>query len=292
MKPDMKMAINLQKMPVIDAHHHLWQYSAEEYGWIDDSMPVLQRDFLPQDLERELAEAGIAGAVTVQARQTLEETQWLLSLAANCEAMCGVVGWAPIASESFPAILEGLTFQQKLVGLRHIVQAEAEGFLDAPDFQRGIAHLRNTGLVYDVLIFERQMEEAIRFVDRNPEQRFVVDHMAKPKIAAAEMEPWRSRMMELSKRPNVWCKVSGLTTEADWSHWSLESLRPYLDTVLDVFGPKRLMAGSDWPVCLVACGYTQWWNVLRDYFAPLSEHERGWIFGETAREVYRLGHIG
>lgn len=286
------MAAVAQNALTVDAHHHLWSYSAEEYDWIDDSMPQLKRDFLPQDLEHELATAGIQAAVTVQARQTLEETRWLLDLSADCKAMRGVVGWAPLAEKNFPAVLEELADERKLVGLRHIVQAESEGFLDGPEFQRGISHLRNTNLVYDVLIFERQLEEAIHFIDRNPEQRFVVDHMAKPKIAVAEMDPWRSRMMELSKRPNVWCKVSGLTTEADWSGWSLELLRPYLDTVLDGFGPKRLMAGSDWPVCLVACGYTQWWNLLRDYFAPLSEHERAWIFGETAREVYRLEDIG
>lgn len=285
----MKMAENPQGTLTIDAHHHLWRYSAEEYGWIDDSMPALRRDFLPHDFERELAASGIAGAVTVQARQTLEETRWLLDWAAKFEAMRGVVGWAPIAAENFPAVLEELAQEKKLVGLRHIVQAEADGFLDAPDFQRGIAQLRATDLVYDVLIFERQLEEAIRFIDRNPEQQFVLDHMAKPKIAAAEIEPWRSRILELSRRPNVWCKVSGLTTEAQWSRWSLESLRPYLDTILNAFRPSRLMAGSDWPVCLVSCGYTQWWQVLREYFASCSAHEQARVFGETAREVYRLG---
>jgi L-fuconolactonase len=276
----------------VDAHHHLWRYSAEEYGWIGDSMSELKRDFLPQNLECELAAAGIQAAVTVQARQTLDETRWLLDLSIDCKAMRGVIGWAPIAEKNFPTILEEFVDKRKLVGLRHIVQAEPEGFLDGADFQRGISHLLSTGLVYDLLVFERQLEEAIRFVDRNPEQRFVLDHMAKPKIAAAEMEPWRSHIMALSQRPNVWCKVSGLTTEADWSHWSLESLRPYLDTVLDAFGPKRLMAGSDWPVCLVACGYIQWWDLLRSYFAPLSEHERSRIFGGTAQEIYRLEDLG
>lgn len=273
---------------VIDAHHHLWLYSAAEYGWIDDSMAALRRDFLPTDLLAELAKAGVDGAVTVQARQTLEETRWLLELARGCEAIRGVVGWAPIAAPNFEAVADSLAADPKLVGLRHVVQAEPAGFLDSGDFNRGIRVMQKIGLVYDLLILESQLEDAIRFVERHPQQMFVLDHIAKPRIAVQELEPWRTRMRELSRRSNVCCKLSGMVTEDAWSHWSIESLRPYLDTVVEAFGVDRLMAGSDWPVSLVATSYDRWWKVLWDYFADFSEDERTEIFGATATGIYDL----
>jgi L-fuconolactonase len=277
-----------ENFTVIDAHHHLWRYSASEYDWINDDMVVLRRDFLPDDLMVELAEAKVDGVVTVQARQTLEETRWLLELAKGCSAMRGVVGWAPIGAAGFEASLDSLAEEPKLVGLRHLVQAEPVGFLDGVDFDRGIRSMRGSGLVYDIVIFERQLEEVIRFVDRHPQQIFVLDHVAKPKISSGEIEPWRSRMQELSKRSNVMCKISGMVTEDSWSGWSIESLRPYLDVVVEAFGPKRLMAGSDWPVCLVATEYSRWWHVLRDYFADHSESEQAQIFGATSIRTYGL----
>jgi L-fuconolactonase len=273
---------------VIDAHHHLWRYSAAEYEWIDDRMAVLRRDFLPTELIDELTSAGIDGAITVQARQTLEETRWLLELAGRHKKILGVVGWAPIASPDFQTSLDALAADPKLAGLRHIVQAEPEGFLDRADFNRGIRAMRETSLVYDLLIAEHQLDEAIRFVDRHPQQMFVLDHIAKPKIAAGEIEPWRARIQELSKRSNVSCKLSGMVTEDSWSHWSIDSLRPYLNTVVNAFGPDRLMAGSDWPVCLVASSYTQWWQTLRNYFADFSNNERMDLFGATAARIYNL----
>jgi L-fuconolactonase len=273
---------------VIDAHHHLWHYSAIEYEWIDDRMAALRRDFLPLEFIDELASAGIDGAVTVQACQTLEETQWLLELAGRHKEILGIVGWAPIASPDFETSLDALAANPKLVGLRHVVQAEPQGFLDGADFNRGIRAMHRTGLTYDLLIAEHQLGEAIRFVDRHPLQMFVLDHIAKPKIAAGELEPWRTQIQELSQRSNVSCKLSGMVTEDSWSHWSIESLRPYLDTVVSAFGPDRLMTGSDWPVCLVASGYTQWWQVLRNYFADFSNNERANIFGATAARTYNL----
>ncbi len=273
---------------VIDSHHHLWRYSPTEYGWIDATMTALRRDFLPADLVHELTQANIAGAIAVQARQTLEETHWLLELARTCPQIRGVVGWAPIASPSFEASLPQLASQPKLVGLRHVAQAEPEGFLDSPDFNRGIRALTRTNLVYDILIFERQLEEAIRFVDRHPQQIFVLDHIAKPKIAAHELEPWRTHIREFSKRPNVSCKLSGMVTEDSWSTWSLESLRPYLDTAVESFGPNRLLAGSDWPVCLVATTYAEWWQTLRDYFQNFTPEDRTKIFGANATRIYRI----
>jgi L-fuconolactonase len=273
---------------VIDAHHHLWHYSATEYEWIDDRMAALRRDFLPAEFIDELTSAGIDGAVTVQARQTLEETQWLLELAGKHKEILGVVGWAPLASPDFATSLDALAANPKLAGLRHVVQAEPQGFLDGADFNRGIRGMHGTGLVYDLLLIEHQLAEAIRFVDRHPQQVFVLDHIAKPKIAAGEIEPWRTQIRELSKRSNVCCKISGMVTEDSWSHWSIESLRPYLDAAVEAFGANRLLAGSDWPVCLVATEYPHWWQLLRNYFADFSGDERAHIFGATAAKIYNL----
>ncbi|MDE1177797.1 MAG: amidohydrolase family protein [Edaphobacter sp.] len=272
----------------IDAHHHLWRYTEEEYGWIDGTMSSLRQDFLPADLMAVMREAGIDGAVAVQARQTMEETRWLLGLAEICDEILGVVGWAPLASPQFAEGMEALAGRKKLRGLRHIVQGEPDGFMRGAAFNAGIAQLDSLGLTYDVLIYERQLKEATEFVDRHPQQRFVVDHIAKPKIREGVVQPWADEMRELARRENVWCKVSGMVTEADWSAWTPATLRPYLDVVTEAFGPRRLMAGSDWPVCLVASGYGRWFSILRDYFSAWSEQERDAIFGGTAIEFYRL----
>ncbi len=272
----------------IDAHHHLWRYTAQEYGWIDDAMQALRRDFLPEDLTAEMQEAGVDGAVAVQARQTLEETNWLLELADGCEAIRGVVGWMPITSKSFASSLEEFAGRPKLKGLRHVVQAEPDDFLLREEFNQGISAMRESGLVYDVLIYERQLPQAIAFVDRHPDQTFVLDHIAKPRIREGSTEPWATQIRELAKRQNVWCKVSGLVTEAEWQTWTLETLTPYLDVVVEAFGVRRLMAGSDWPVCLVASGYGRWFGILEEYFAGFSDAEEDAVFGHTAKIVYRL----
>ena len=272
----------------VDSHHHLWRYTPEEYGWIYDSMSILQRDFLPDDLAREASAAGIDAAVAVQARQTLEETRWLLELAAESGVIRGVVGWAPIDADDFPATLESLRQNPLLKGLRHVVQAEPDGFLDAPDFNRGIASLQPTGVVYDVLIFARQLAEATRFVNRHPDQSFVLDHIAKPDIKSDGFASWKVAIRELARRDNVACKLSGMVTEADWQTWSPAQLKPYFDTVLEAFGPSRLMFGSDWPVLTIACSYTRWSETVDAWLAPLSADERAQIQGETATRIYSL----
>jgi L-fuconolactonase len=273
----------------IDAHHHLWQYDKKNYGWIDQNMRVLRRDFLPADLETEMRSAGMDGAVAVQARQTLSETAWLLDLADQSSFIRGVVGWAPIASENFSADLDHLHSCRKLKGLRHVIQDEPDdNFILDPSFNRGIARLKDTGLVYDILIFERHLPAAIHFVDRHPRQTFVLDHVAKPRIRERVMDPWRCNIAELAKRDNVYCKISGMVTEADWVGWRQEDLWPYLEVVLKVFGPQRLMVGSDWPVCLLATSYIGWFEVLNDFLGKLAVTERERIFGGTASEVYGL----
>jgi L-fuconolactonase len=264
----------------IDAHHHLWRYSPEEYGWIDDEMAALRKNFLPQDLTRELAAAEIDGTIAVQARQTMDETRWLLQMADECEAIRGVVGWAPIAGENFPGVMEEFEHRPKLKGLRHVIQSEKdENYILREDFNSGIRTMLGSGLVYEILIYERHLPQTIDFVDEHPDQSFVLDHLAKPLIREETLEPWATRMRELGRRENVCCKLSGMVTEADWSAWTPESLRPYLDVAVEAFGAERLMAGSDWPVCLVASGYGRWFEVLRQYFAEFSVDERAAVFG-------------
>jgi L-fuconolactonase len=272
----------------VDAHHHLWSYDPIQYDWIDSSMAMLQRDFLSADLEREAAAAGVSATVVVQARQTLDETEWLLGLAAQSDRIAGVVGWAPIASPQFEKELERLSQRPLLKGLRHVVQGEPVGFLDQPAFNAGITAMQSTGLVYDLLIFARQLQEATRFIDRHPKQQFVLDHIAKPAIADGEFAAWSAGVGELAKRENVVCKVSGMVTEANWTEWTSDGLKPYFDHVLEAFGPERLMIGTDWPVINVACSYTHWWKVAEEWTQPLSADERSLIEGEVAAEIYRL----
>jgi L-fuconolactonase len=279
----------MSELQTIDAHHHLWRYTPDEYGWLDDDMRALRRDFLPADLMAAMATAGIDGTVAVQARQTMEETRWLLDLADKTDAIRGIVGWADIAGEEFPGVMEEFDGRTKLKGLRHVIQAEKdEHYILREDFNSGIRTLLGSGLVYDILIYERHLPDTIYFVDEHPEQVFVLDHVAKPLIGKGVIEPWASRMRDLAQRENVWCKLSGMVTEADWKTWTPETLKPYLDVAVEAFGPHRLMAGSDWPVCLVASEYAQWFEVLRAYFAGFSDSERASVFGGTAIEVYGL----
>jgi len=259
-----------------------------EYGWIDDTMGVIRRDFGPSDLENEIREAGIAGVIAVQARQTLAETGWLLNLAAENDFIRAVVGWVPLTSAGIRDELAAWRQQPLLRGLRHVVQDEPDGYLLKEDFNAGIAALEETGLVYDLLVRERQLPEAIQFVDRHPNQVFVLDHLAKPSIKENRPEFWSRCIRELARRNHVFCKVSGLVTEADFRAWTGELLRPYFETVLSDFGADRLMFGSDWPVCLVASTYRCWYETVSHWTESLSGDEKRKIFGATATQVYRL----
>jgi L-fuconolactonase len=272
----------------IDAHHHLWRYTPEEYGWIDDRLQALRRDFLPEDLRAELQTANIDATIAVQARQSIEETHWLLDLATENTFIQGVVGWAPIAADDFSAMPNQLLQNPLLKGLRHIVQGEADGFLDDLDFNRGIKTLTETGLAYDVLVFSHQLGEVIRFIDRHPNQSFVLDHIAKPEISANRLEPWNQLIHELARRDNVVCKLSGMVTEANSMNWTGAALRPYFEIVLDAFGPGRIMFGSDWPVLTAACSYRRWSQTVAEWIAPLSATEQREIMGDVAIRIYRL----
>ena len=279
-------------MLCVDAHHHLWNYSAEEYGWIGPEMTALRRDFSPADLRVEMAAAGVDASIAVQARQTVEETRWLLRLAHENAFIAGVVGWAPIASAEFGRELEALAGEAKLKGLRHILQAEPDAYMLSDAFEHGMKVLEGSGLayglVYDILVYERQLSAAIELVDRHPKQVFVLDHLAKPRIAAHELEPWRTMMRALARRANVYCKLSGMTTEAEWKTWILNDLRPYFDVILECFGVERLLAGSDWPVCTLAVSYGRWWQTMREMVKDLSDAEQEKILGGNAVRVYGL----
>jgi L-fuconolactonase len=272
----------------IDAHHHFWKYSSTEYPWIDDSMQVIRRDFLPSDLEKEIRDVGVEGVISVQARQSLEETRWLLRMASENAFIRGVVGWVPLIDPAVSKELESLGNELRLCAVRHVVQSEPDGFLMRKDFSNGVSLLREVGLAYDLLVHERQLPETIRFVDQHPEQIFVLDHLAKPRIGERLPGPWRMNLKELAQRGNVFCKVSGLVTEADFATWNESQLRPYFDAALEAFGPARLMFGTDWPVCLVACPYRRWYDIVCGFAASLSAEEKADIFGRTAERAYGL----
>lgn len=274
---------------MVDAHQHFWKYNAVEYPWISYQMTALRRDFLPAELESLMQTSGVEKAVAVQACQTVDETRWLLRMAQDHPFIAGVVGWAPIASPDFHTHLESLRAFPKLKGLRHMLQDEPDDrYMLRKDFQSGIAALQANNLVYDILIYSRQLPFATQLADRNPHQIFVLDHLAKPKIRVGEISPWREDIRELARRPNVFCKLSGMVTEADWNHWSIEDLQPYLEIVIESFGPERLLAGSDWPVCTLASEYAGWWQTLRALISGLSHSEQQAILGANAIKVYSL----
>jgi L-fuconolactonase len=273
----------------IDAHHHLWKYSSEQYPWMADNMYGLRRDFLIDDLNQVLRDAGIHGAVAVQARQVLEETEWLLGLAERYEFMRGVVGWVPLVERGVRNQLEKLSLRPKLKAVRHVLHDESDDFyMLREDFNRGVAYLKNFNLRYDILVFERHLPQTIEFVDRHPQQVFIVDHIAKPRIKDGMLSPWRENIIELARRENVYCKLSGMVTEAIWEGWTASNLQPYFEIAIKAFGPARLMFGSDWPVVLLASSYRRWVETVQRAIASLSVDEQTLILSGTARKAYRL----
>lgn len=274
----------------IDSHQHFWRYSPAEYGWIDDRMARIRRDFLPDDLAPLLAASGLDGAVAVQARSSLEETRFLLELAREHDCVKGVVGWADLCGDDLDAVLDELCQEPLLRGLRHVVQDEPDDdFLRRADFQAGVRKLAARGLVYDILIYPRQLDAAVAFAAALPDQPFVLDHLAKPDIAGARADNWRGGFRELAAMDHVLCKVSGMVTEAKWNAWQPDDFRAYMDEALDAFGIDRLMFGSDWPVALLAAdGYQDVYQLVADWAAQLSEDEQAKLFGGNAARFYGL----
>jgi L-fuconolactonase len=272
----------------IDAHHHFWHYTAAEYGWIDDAMASIRRDFLPADLQAEMRSANIDAVVSVQARQTLAETEWLLTQAAAHPWIAGVVGWLPLADRSIGALLERFASSPWLKGVRHVLQAEPDSLMENSDFNFGISQLRGFNLAYDILILHHQLPAAIRLVDRHPNQAFVLDHIAKPPIRSGDIQPWRDHLIDLARRPNVVCKLSGVVTEADYTQWRYEQILPFMEAALSAFGASRLLFASDWPVCRVATTYSNWVRTVERFVQTLSSNERDLIFHRNAVQAYRL----
>lgn len=273
----------------LDAHQHFWRYNPAEHGWMTDPMAAIRRDFLPEDLRPLLEGLGFDGCVAVQARQSLEETRWLLELAGEHDFIAGVVGWVDLRSPELAGQLERFAEQKKLAGVRHVVQDEPDDeFMLGEEFRRGIARLAEFDLAYDVLIYPRQLRAAIELVRLFPEQRFVLDHIAKPAIADGAQEPWASGLRELAKAPNLCCKVSGMVTEARWGAWREDDFRPYLDVVFEVFGPERLMIGSDWPVCTLSASYEAAMGIVLEYIAQFPRAEQDSILGGNCARFYKL----
>ena len=273
----------------IDAHQHFWNYSAAEYPWIGAGLERLARDYLPPDLEPLLAAEGLDGSVAVQARQSVEESRWLLALAEAHPLVKGVVGWVDLRSDRVGDDLRMVAAHPKFVGVRHVVQDEPDPrFVLGEGFIRGLRQLRQHGLTYDLLLYPTQLPAAVELVALLPEQPFVVDHLAKPRIAADEIEGWGRDIRAIARHENVCCKVSGMVTEAARQGWKRADFTPYLDVVLEAFGPERLMFGSDWPVCLLAGEYADVATIPRDYFSRLSATEQRMIWGDTAARFYGL----
>jgi len=274
---------------IIDAHHHFWHYDPVEFDWIDESMQSIRTNFVPGMLEPVIRASGVDGVVTVQARQSLEETEWLFDLAHRNDFIKGIVGWLPLASPQLDACLEKYAGEKMLKGVRHVIQGETDPeFMLGNDFNKGISRMKKLDIVYDILIVEHQLPNTIKFVDMHPDQVFVLDHIAKPLIAKNEMSPWRERISELARRENVHCKLSGMLTEADFQNWTKEQLHPYFEVVLEAFGPGRLLFGSDWPVCLVAASYQDWFALVKKEVSTLSTVEEALIMGDNAVRLYNL----
>ncbi len=274
---------------IIDSHQHFWQYDSVKHSWIDDEMAVIRRDFTPSDLAAVFKENGIDGCVAVQADQTETETAFLINLAHTYDFIKGIVGWVDLRNAAIESVLEQYSTEKKIKGFRHVVQGEADhNFVLRPAFLHGISVLEKFDYTYDILIFPHQLGAALEFVRRFPNQKFVIDHLAKPYIKDGFFDGWASQMKAIAKHENVLCKISGMITEADYNAWNKAQLKPYIDLVFDAFGTNRLMYGSDWPVCLVAGSYKQVKDIVLDYIADLSSEEQKNIMGHNAVQFYNL----
>ena len=273
---------------VIDTHVHFWHYDKKRDAWITDKMKTLQEDYLPQTISGTLRRNGVDGCVAVQVDQSELETLFLKELANTHDIIKGVVGWVDLQAEKLEERLHYFSQFNIIKGWRHIVQAEADDFLLRPAFQRGVSLLQAFNYTYDILIYPKQLKSALEFVSKFPEQKMVIDHCAKPEIAAKKIDDWAILMGELAKRPNVYCKLSGLFTEARWKEWGPAEFYPYLDVVFKAFGTDRLLFGSDWPVILLSGIYVQWKSLLEKYMEHCDEEEKEKIFGSNAARFYNL----
>jgi len=273
---------------MIDAHVHFWKYNAIKDAWITDEMALLQRDFFPQDLKPVLQENGVTGIVAVQADQSQKETEFLSQLANKNPFIKGIVGWVDLQNKNVEDRLLYWSDYPVIKGLRHLVQAEADGFLKKEAFLNGIKLLKNFDFTYDILIYPNQLKEAIQFVNKFPNQKFILDHCAKPCIRDQKINEWEIEIKEIAQNENVYCKVSGLVTEAKWNEWKTEDLHSYLDVVFEFFGTDKILFGSDWPVMLLSSTYSKWKKLIEEYMLQFSDEEKQKVFDTNAIKFYNL----
>lgn len=275
-------------MTIIDTHQHFWKYDPVNYSWINNEMQVIRRDFLPGDLAVVLKENKVQGCVAVQADQTEAETDWLLELAAKNDFIQGVVGWVDLRSNTIEERLQHYGQFKKLKGFRHVLQGEEPSFMLQESFLNGINKLNQFGFAYDILIFPQHLSAALQLVKQFPQQRFVIDHVAKPYIKDGKIDEWKTGMQQLAQHSHLYCKISGMVTEADWKTWTADQLKAYIDVVVESFGIDRIMFGSDWPVCLVASSYNKWIETVQNYFASFSSEDQQKVFSSNAIKFYQL----
>ncbi|WP_207422506.1 amidohydrolase family protein [Desertivirga brevis] len=273
----------------IDSHQHFWKFDPVRDSWINDDMKVIQRDFMPEDLLTTLKENGLDGCITVQSDQSEVENSFQLNNAEQYDFIKGVVGWVDLQAENVQERLEYYTQFPKLKGFRHVLQGEPQrDFMLRAAFKYGIGLLTKYNFTYDILIFPDQLAYSTEFVAAFPDQPFVVDHIAKPYIKDKKIDDWKKDIKALSQFENVYCKISGMVTEADWKNHSAADFKPYIDVIVEAFGTDRIMYGSDWPVCLVAESYTGVLNLVKDYFSQFSKAEQDKFFGNNAVKFYKI----
>lgn len=275
-------------MKIIDTHQHFWNYDPKTLDWINEDMMVLRKDFLPADLAPILKENNVEGCIAVQADQTDTETQILIRESHQNSFIKGVVGWVNLKEKGIEENLEEYSNEITLKGFRHIIQAEPKGFMLDASFQKGLSALAKYNYTYDLLIYESQLAEANTLIKQLPELPIVIDHIAKPNIKKGESENWKKEIKAMAQYPNVYCKISGMATEAHWNSWTMDTLKPYIDTVVEAFGTERIMFGSDWPVCLVASSYEKWLKGLQNYFNTFSINEQEDFFANNAIKFYKI----
>ncbi|MCW3794725.1 amidohydrolase family protein [Paenibacillus sp. LS1] len=273
----------------LDAHQHFWEYNVAEYGWIGEEMKAIRQSFLPENLEPLLVQSGLEGCIAVQARQSLTETQWLLQLADRHEFIKGVVGWVDLCSDDVRNQLELFASNPYLRGVRHVVQDEPDlQYVLREDFQRGISLLKEYDLAYDLLVSKEQLPYAVELVKTFPEQRFVLDHLAKPDIKSGILSPWKEAIESLAAQPNASCKLSGMVTEADWANWTPSDFTAYLNIAIEAFGADRLMFGSDWPVSNLAASYNDVCGLITTHINALPMADQQMILGGTCATFYQI----
>jgi L-fuconolactonase len=275
-------------MKIIDTHQHFWSYDPKIHDWINEDMKVIRKDFLPADLAPILKENNVDGCIAVQADQTDTETQILIREANQNSFIKGVVGWVNLKDKEIEEKLEEYLNETNLKGFRHIIQAEPKGFMLDASFQKGLSALAKYNYTYDLLIYETQLAEANTLIKQLPELPIVIDHIAKPNIKKGDSDDWKKEIKAIAQYPNLYCKISGMATEAHWDTWTMDTLKPYIDTVVEAFGTERIMFGSDWPVCLVASSYKKWLKGLQNYFNTFSISEQEAFFANNAINFYKL----